>query len=191
MVSRYYVQVNMHLHKLLEFRNIIEWVTRNFPVRHESYSDVVCSGYEHESSQDYQWPHTICILKNKQVLFIQLPTEKFFSWCLVIGSWIGKDIQDISCIFRNVRLQMAWLLKVKLTLSAFQFAGCRLVKQFEIPGFFPTNLRMFDCGIRVKNTIKINFITVVINYLHYKYNELYMLLICDIFRTWLGYVTEC
>ena len=28
-------------------------------------------------------------------------------------------------------------------------------------------LRMFDCGIRVKNAIKINFITVVTNYLHY------------------------
>ena len=43
-------------------------------------------------------------------------------------------------------------------------------------------LRMFDCCIRVKNAIKINFITVVTNYLHYWYNELYMLLICDIFR---------
>ena len=28
-------------------------------------------------------------------------------------------------------------------------------------------LRMFDCGIRVKNEIKINFITVVTNYMHY------------------------
>ena len=45
-----------------------------------------------------------------------------------------------------------------------------------------TILRMFDCGIRVKNAIKINFITVVTNYLHYQYNELYMLLICDIFH---------
>ena len=29
------------------------------------------------------------------------------------------------------------------------------------------DLRMFDCGIRVKNAIKINFITAVTNYLHY------------------------
>ena len=28
-------------------------------------------------------------------------------------------------------------------------------------------LRMFDCGIRVKNAIKINLITVITNYLHY------------------------
>ena len=52
-------------------------------------------------------------------------------------------------------------------------------------------LRMFDCSIRVKNAIKINFITAVTNYLHYLYNELYMLLICDILRKWLGYITEC
>ena len=39
---------------------------------------------------------------------------------------------------------------------------------------------MFDCGISVKNAIKINFITAVTNYLHYSYNKLYMLLICDI-----------
>ena len=28
-------------------------------------------------------------------------------------------------------------------------------------------LRMLDCGIRVKNAVKINFITAVTNYLHY------------------------
>ena len=30
-----------------------------------------------------------------------------------------------------------------------------------------TSLRMFDCGIRVKNAIQINFITAVTNHLHY------------------------
>ena len=41
---------------------------------------------------------------------------------------------------------------------------------------------MFGYGIGVKNVIEINFNTVITNCMHYKYNELWMLFICDIFR---------
>ena len=42
------------------------------------------------------------------------------------------------------------------------------------------HLRKFAYGIEVKNSIEINFIVAITNYMHYYYKELWMLLMRDI-----------